>query len=79
MTTVSQLVKHLNTFPPDTLVLVSSDAEGNEYSSVDEASVSFVDSAYSGGRTEDVYMIDDLENEDDYGVNYKKVVVIWPV
>lgn len=78
MITVSQLIKHLNSFPPNSVVLLSSDAEGNSYSSVDKASISYIDPGYSGGRLDYAFTEDELDDEEDYGTNFEKIVIIWP-
>lgn len=85
MLSVQDLINHLSKFPADSPVLQSKDAEGNDFSAVDECSTMFVDKSYTGGRTDEVWDSVDLEDSADPGdeeeiyANFKKVVVIWPV
>lgn len=79
---VAQLIEKLETFEPTMLVLQSSDEEGNDFNSTSDFSVELVDANYSGGRTDELYLKEDLE-ADDYSdaeikANFKEVLVLWP-
>lgn len=80
--TVEELIKKLSAYPPETYVILSGDAEGNNYSGAAEVDLALLEPGYDGGRTEDVIFEDDLADdpesyeERDY---YTQAVVIWPV
>lgn len=80
-----QLLDSLSKVPDTMEILLASDAEGNQYSSVEDLSTMLVDKTYAGGRTEDLFDAEDLlddSDEDDPELvteNFKEVLVLWPV
>lgn len=80
-----QLIDSLSKVPDTMEILLASDAEGNQYSSVEDLSTMLVDKAYAGGRTEDLFDAEDLlddSDEDDPELvteNFTEVLVLWPV
>lgn len=72
-----QLLETLAHFPDEIEILVSSDSEGNEFSSLE-----FVDSmltlkSYTGGATEEIFSAEDLDDTEDTD-NLKEVLILWP-
>lgn len=74
---VSELIHELSKFAADIEVVQSQDAEGNSFASLDAVNICYRDADWSGGRIDDVYTADDLE-EDEIEDNVP-VVVLWPV
>ena len=68
--TVGELIAELQTFPKDTLIVMSSDPEGNRFSGADEVG----DGNFALDERE-LYAEEDMEPED----HYEKVAVIWPM
>lgn len=85
MFSVAELIKKLETYNPDSLVLLAKDVEGNDYSSLDDISVELVETDYDGGHIVDLFDQESLLEEDsdrtaaDIKNNFKEVVVFWPV
>lgn len=85
MFSVAELIKKLETYNQDSLVLLAKDAEGNDYSSLDDLSVELVETDYDGGHVVDLFDQESLLEEDpdrtavDIKNNFKEVVVFWPV
>lgn len=71
--TVKELIEKLNTLPPDQLVIVSKDGEGNEHSPLSEISTGFYapDSTWSGEFTSRA------QDAADLGAT-QEVVCLWP-
>ena len=67
---------------PDAEVLLASDAEGNSFSSLDEACHAYVFKDYESGPTEEVFEAEDLVDpaDPDESVlqHFRPVVVIYP-
>lgn len=79
----TQLIEAVNKLPDDVQgVLVSTDAEGNEFHLLDEFSIQYVDETeLESGDIESILSEEDiLEDEEVSKVpdSFKKVVVIWP-
>ena len=85
--TVEELIAQLQKLDPKALVILSGDAEGNDYSGLAELDIVYVEPDYEGGYLEGVltdFDFDDRLGDDDesvYGEKsaYKKVVALWPV
>lgn len=76
-----QLIEALATATDDTIILVSSDAEGNSYSSLEYVGSMLIPQVYSGGETEDIFSEEDviLDYEDEESSEmFKPVVVLYP-
>jgi hypothetical protein len=71
-TTVRELVQKLNQYPSDAVVIVSSDAEGNSHSPLDDVSsgVYVADSTWSGELS---------EHSDPESDNERLAIVLWPI
>lgn len=70
---VSELIALLKDFDQDQLVVISSDAEGNNFSPLSEAGNDYqyvADSTWSG------YLLDDGADEE---LKAEKAVVLWPI
>lgn len=83
MMTVADLIKKLEGYNPDGIVLLAKDAEGNDYSSLDDFSVEFVEAAYDGGQVEDLFDKDELLDDPDMTptslkANFKEALIFWP-
>lgn len=67
---------------PDAEVLLASDAEGNSFSSLDDASHAYVLKHYTGGPTDEVFEAEDLVDpaDPDEAIldHFRPVVVIYP-
>lgn len=85
MFTVADLIRKLETYNPDDLILLAKDAEGNDYSSLDDISIELVENDYDGGHIIDLFDQESLLEEDpdrtskDIKNNFKEVVVFWPI
>lgn len=85
MFTIADLIRKLETYNQDSIVLLAKDAEGNDYSSLDDISVELVENDYDGGSIVDLFDQESLLEEDpdrtasDIKNNFKEVVVLWPV
>lgn len=77
-----QLIETLEKFPDNIDILMSQDAEGNGFSSMDGYSVEYVRDDYDGGRTEELFTEEDLVDDTEDGAvpdYFRKVLVVWPV
>lgn len=76
-----QLVEALNKLPGNPQIILSMDAEGNEFSGLADYSIEYVEEDYRGGRTEDIFNEDDLRDDNDGEIpdGFKPVVVLWRV
>lgn len=72
-----ELIDILKEYPPDTLVVMSKDGEGNGFSPLDSHGDGFyvADSTYSGELFEDENEFAEYADEVDEAV---KVIVLWP-
>lgn len=80
--TVEELIKQLSQLDPQTPVIISRDAEGNEYSAADSLDIVYLEPDWDGGRTEDVVFDEDIEEApDDYNERdwYVKAAALWPI
>jgi hypothetical protein len=75
------LIAFLQKNPADHVILAS-DSEGNSFSSVAEAYDAYVLKDYDGGRTDEVFDVEDIIDEADPDeavlAHLKRVVVIYP-
>jgi hypothetical protein len=76
-----QLVEALNKLPGNPRILLSMDAEGNEFSALIDLSVEYVYDHYAGERTEDIFNEDDLRDDNDGEIpeGFDPVVVLWRI
>ena len=75
---VQELIHELEKFDGDVEVVQSLDAEGdNGYVALDAINICYVAADWSGGRIEDVFPADDLE-EDEID-EHSPVAVLWPL
>lgn len=85
MYNAADLILKLQTYEPDSLILLAKDTEGNDYSSLDDISVELVETDYDGGHIVDLFDQETLLEEDpdktisDVKNNFKEVIVLWPV
>lgn len=82
--TVAELIRKLQTYNPDDLVLLSKDEEGNGFSSIEDFSLELVELDYEGGLAEDLFNQEDLLDNDpdltiaDIKQNFQEVLILWP-
>jgi len=76
---VHEMIHILRGLDPDTEVVLSSDGEGNEYSSAAEISEAYAEPGWIGGRLEDILDEEDYDDEDEDLAGFTKIIVIWPV
>jgi hypothetical protein len=69
---VKDLIEKLKEFDQDSLVVLSSDAEGNSYSKVSGD----IEPYYFNEHSEEIFTDDDLSQDE--ADTLKKCVVIWP-
>ena len=85
MITVADLIRKLETYNQDSLILLAKDAEGNTYSSLDDISVEMVEADYDGGEVEDLFNQESLLEADpdlssrELNNNFKEVLIFWPL
>jgi len=85
MITVADLIRKLETYNQDSLILLARDADKKEYSSLDDISVEMVEADYDGGEVTDLFDKETLLEEDpdmsirELNSNFKEVLVFWPV
>lgn len=85
MQTVADLIRKLESYNPDSPILLAKDSEGNDYSSLDDISVELVEVEYEGGHVEDLFNKEELQDENpdlsdaSVKLNFKEVLVLWPV
>lgn len=86
MNTVAELVEYLQqNFDPSSRIIMSKDAEGNEFMGVADLSEVFVEKSADLHRFIDVFDEEDIfdgyepEEHDEVRDNFEKVVVIWPI
>jgi hypothetical protein len=76
-----QLLEEISKLPDDLVFLVAKDAEGNDFSELDEISVEYVDKAeLEAGYVESIMSAEDiLEDSDEEKIpdTFLKVAVIW--
>lgn len=72
-----QLIDALAHFPDEIEILVSSDSEGNEFSSLEFADPMYTLRSYTGGRTEEIFSAEDLDDTEETD-NLKEVLILWP-
>jgi hypothetical protein len=74
-----QLVEALNKLPGNPRILLSQDAEGNEFSQLVDFSIEYVEEDYDGWRTDDLFNEDDLRDDNDGEIpdGFEPVVVLW--
>lgn len=72
--TVKELIEELSKYPPETKVMMSGDAEGNDFSA-------FADAATSAWVQHNQYYGEAVhpDDVDDYGDDLETVLVLWPV
>jgi hypothetical protein len=84
MITAADLIRKLETYNPDSLILLAKDTEGSAYSSLDDISVEMVEVDYDGGEVEDLFDKEALLEADpdlssnELKNNFKEVLVFWP-
>lgn len=84
MITVADLIRKLETYNQDGIILLAKDTEGNEYSSLDDISVEMVEADYDGGEINDLFDKETLlEKDPDMSINelnsnFKEAIVFWP-
>jgi hypothetical protein len=77
-----ELIARLKSIPGNPVILMSSDAEGNDFSSLDEVCESFVPVDYEDGTTEEVFDTADLVDESDPDESvlddFQPALILWP-
>lgn len=82
MKTIADLIERLQKFPQNLEVVLSTDAEGNSFKSLEDVEVYFVEKPDPGTDTiESVFTEEDLADESPEVLEYafKKVAVFWPM
>jgi hypothetical protein len=85
MHTVADLIRKLESYNPDSIILLAKDSEGNEYSSLEDISVELVELEYEGGEVEDIFNKEELLDgnpdmtDSKLALNFKEALVFWPV
>ena len=83
---VNELIQRLQSYPPNTTVLLSCDAEGNDYSPLDGLSMTWAsedDRYYTlyahSPETDEDSLADDEDPDEIAPGGAEEVVVLWPI
>ena len=80
---VAEFIETLAQLPQHAEVLLSCDAEGNEFSGFGGLDIAYTEPGYDGGRLEYLVYREDLEeageDTDDLDETHGLAVVLWPI